>query len=376
MKILTVTEHFLPELGGAEVLLDRLTREWARAGHDVTLLTFPWRERLPPEASPRGRRVVYLAHRDRRFLGTGWRVASLAGWLRRHAPEFDVVLVSMLKHLAFATLLAAPKGLPVFLRAEGGGAGGDVAWQRSARFGSWITRTCRRANGIIAPSAAIAGEMIAHGYEPDRIDVVPNGVPIPTAAWNAAETSAVRKKLRLPDAPTICYTGRLHEAKGLADLMEAMALLSDRRTRLLLVGEGPEETRLRRQSQDLRLESRVEFVGRVDDVTDYLRASNLFVLPSYHEGLSGSLLEALALGMPAIASDIDGNRELAASLPLPLVATHHPRGLAEAMTVSLAHVDRERLAENRDAVTRAFGIERTAARHVESFIKRRAGERE
>src|SRR5207302_10423800 len=79
---------------------------------------------------------------------------------------------------------------------------------------------------------------------------------------------------------------------------------------LVLVGHGPERESLEARVRALGLEGRVRFTGAVDDVADALRATDVFVLPSVAEGMSNSLLEAMATGLPCLASDIGGNQDL------------------------------------------------------------------
>ncbi|HEY2146684.1 MAG TPA: glycosyltransferase, partial [Pirellulales bacterium] len=110
--------------------------------------------------------------------------------------------------------------------------------------------------------------------------------------------------------PLAVYTGRLHRMKGLNDLIAAWprVLKHHPAARLWLVGEGPEHAVLERKARSLGLNARVVFAGSFDNLEDILTAADLFVLPSFEEGLSIALLEAMAVGLPVVASDIAGNR--------------------------------------------------------------------
>src|SRR5690606_26773199 len=114
------------------------------------------------------------------------------------------------------------------------------------------------------------------------------------------------------ESPVVLYTGRLHEAKGLLDLVKAWRLVLEKRptARLWLVGEGPLRDRLWQFISDYELRHRILMPGAFDQVDELLDASDAFVLPSYQEGMSLALLEAMAAGVPAIATDIEANRQL------------------------------------------------------------------
>ena len=115
----------------------------------------------------------------------------------------------------------------------------------------------------------------------------------------------------LPPHPRVVFTGRLHPQKNLDVLIEAWPkVASATGASLVLVGQGPEKERLEEKARRLGVANRVCFTGAVADVADALRAADLFVLPSVAEGMSNSLLEAMATGLPCVASDIGGNQDL------------------------------------------------------------------
>jgi glycosyltransferase involved in cell wall biosynthesis len=115
--------------------------------------------------------------------------------------------------------------------------------------------------------------------------------------------------------------------------MDAVAALRRRGLTLqvVLLGEGPERTTLVERAHAAGIADLVHLPGRVNDVEPYLRASDVFVLPSYQEGLSVALLEAMALGMPAVASDIPANRVLSENGSVVLTPVRDATALAEAI---------------------------------------------
>jgi glycosyltransferase involved in cell wall biosynthesis len=287
-------------------------------GCQVTLLTARWDDRWPERIELYRVPVVRLPQPQRRVLGTARYMLALHHWLRRQRSNYDLVYVSMLKHDAFAALAAA-RGAPVVLRAEGAGATGDVAWQRQGTAGSLIRRRCRTAAALVAPSQRIEEELVAAGYPAPRVHRIANGVRIPPPI-DAQRRKIARDALSLahtalyvpPGSPLAVYTGRLHPGKGLEDLLVAWAkvLASWPDGRLWLVGDGPLRGSLAAQINRLGLSGRVVLAGTFQQVDELLAAADLFVLPSYEEGMSLALLEAMAAGLPIVASDIPGNREL------------------------------------------------------------------
>jgi glycosyltransferase involved in cell wall biosynthesis len=121
--------------------------------------------------------------------------------------------------------------------------------------------------------------------------------------------SAVETEL-LP-RPRVVFTGRLHPQKNIPLLLEAWTAVARRSpANLVLVGPGDDRRKLEELAGSLGIADRVQFTGGVADPSDYLRAADLFVLPSVAEGMSNSLLEAMATALPCVASRIAGNTDL------------------------------------------------------------------
>lgn len=296
-----------------------LAAEFAGRSIPVKLLTARWQANWPAEIHYRGVPVVRLPNPQVRLWGTFRYMQALGRWLRRHRDEYDLVYVSMLKHDAYAALTAVGGDLPVVLRAEGAGPTGDHHWQENARCGRRIRRRCMTADAVIVPSRAIEQELLHAQYPGARLHFIPNGIAIPpprsTATQLAARNAlaATSLTLRLPQgAPLAVFTGRLHPAKGLGDLIAAWEPIAARwpDARLWLVGEGPFQEELEAEIEARSLRNHVVLAGVFDNVDELLAAADLFVLPSWEEGMSLALLEAMAAGLPVIACDIPGNRDL------------------------------------------------------------------
>ncbi len=140
----------------------------------------------------------------------------------------------------------------------------------------------------------------------DRLDVLYNGVDI--ARFHPAVRSASCEGTR---PLRIGSVGRLVPVKNYPLLLKAFASLpANVPTELVLVGEGPERAALEQLASELGIRARVKFAGHRNDVPQVLQGLDIFVLPSINEGMSNTLLEAMAAGLPVVASDVGGNREI------------------------------------------------------------------
>jgi glycosyltransferase involved in cell wall biosynthesis len=190
-------------------------------------------------------------------------------------------------------------------------------WHGFTRFNRKRRVICRFLSRFTDLSLAVSREVKDYlvseiGLNPVKVRVVENGVDI--AAIDAARPRAeVRRELGLPaGAAVIGLVGRLdHWGKGHRELFAAMAQLKDRYPcHALIVGGGRREREVRQFAEGLGLAGEVHFLGQRLDVPDLLQAMEIFVLPSYSEGVSLALLEAMAAGLPVVASAVGGNPEV------------------------------------------------------------------
>jgi sugar transferase (PEP-CTERM/EpsH1 system associated) len=151
-------------------------------------------------------------------------------------------------------------------------------------------------------------------FPAERIRVVPNGVDTAKFCPRLNERAEMRKRLGLPeDCIAIGSVGRLVAIKDYATLLQATKILveSGLPVCLLLAGSGPELINYRRfVGTSPNLANRVRFLGASTDVPALLNALDVFVLPSLSEGMSNTLLEAMAVGLPIVASRVGGNPEI------------------------------------------------------------------
>jgi glycosyltransferase involved in cell wall biosynthesis len=175
----------------------------------------------------------------------------------------------------------------------------------------------RRAYHIVLnASSQIDNYRKAFGLGTARLVAIPNSRPIKTIQQKVSslrqDKVGLRHKLKLRAGPIVVCVARLADQKAQSDLIRAISLIqSDEETTpsLVLVGDGPERVRLETLAKEIA-PGRVNFVGHQDDPLPWLAAADAFVLPSLCEGLPGALIEAMAAGLPCIATDVPGNRDL------------------------------------------------------------------
>ncbi len=179
-------------------------------------------------------------------------------------------------------------------------------------------RAYHHASRLVAAMVAVSGEVgrsVARDLRPAprRLTVIPNGVDIERYG-DTTKRKAVRDSIGVPGgALLLTCVAKLYEQKGHAVLLDAFERLhAPREVHLALVGDGPLHGSLQARIDDARLQHRVHLTGIRSDIPDVLMASDAFLLPSLWEGLPMALLEAMASGLPIIASRVAGTEEVLA----------------------------------------------------------------
>jgi len=188
---------------------------------------------------------------------------------------------------------------------------------RPARFAvqRWMSR---HTDAIFAVSGQLKTDLVRHiGMPEASVEVLHNGVDLSrfNVAARADAPSPAREALRrdwgVPaGALVVGSVGRLVAVKNYALLLRAVASSGLDDVHLVLAGEGPERAALTALAASLGIASRLHLLGHSNDVDRVLGAFDVFVLPSFSEGMSNTLLEAMAAGVPPVASDVGGNGEI------------------------------------------------------------------
>jgi len=164
---------------------------------------------------------------------------------------------------------------------------------------------------IVSNSRAGKELAIERGANPERVSVIRNGRNI--SEYRDADSAPVESELDIDDSELVVGTvGRLLERKGHFELITAWANRQESEVdaRLLFVGEGKDGDAIRSHAQELECADSIEFLGTRRDVPALLSAMDVFAFPSYFEGLPGAVIEAMAAGLPIVATPVDGTEAL------------------------------------------------------------------
>ena len=181
------------------------------------------------------------------------------------------------------------------------------AWHELA-IDRWLARRTER---IVVNSAGVRDFYVRHGLPSEKFVVIPNGIAPP--APSDLGRNELLAELGLPaGARLVGAINRLWPQKRLKDLIWAADLLKVIRddVHLLIVGDGPQRDRLERFRRQVKIEDKVHFLGHRNDVPRLLPHFDALWLASEYEGLPNVVMEAMAAGVPVVATDISGNRDL------------------------------------------------------------------
>jgi glycosyltransferase involved in cell wall biosynthesis len=172
----------------------------------------------------------------------------------------------------------------------------------------WIIT--KKTDRFIAVSTEMLDALREAGIAPAKLALISNGIEL-TAPCNTNPCALKQELSENPERPVVLFVGRLVKEKGLDRLLRVWAALpGHERMLLLIVGDGPLREDLESQAKKLRLLPSVRFLGHQADVSKLYSIADLFVLPSKTEGMSNSLLEAMAAGLAVVASNVGGNKDV------------------------------------------------------------------
>ena len=311
MKILFLISEFPPVGGGAGNASANIARLLVASGHDVLVLTVRHAS-LPHEETWQGVRIIRVPALRRRMDRSGLleQVSFIlvgSFWVGRVLKTFPAQVV-----LAFFGVPAGPiawltnklHGIPYMVSMRGG----DVPGFRPYDFGTYhrlvapfLRLVWRQAGSLVANSKGL--RELALKFDPSaHIELIPNGVDLDSFVPVERDWST----------PRLLSVGRLVYQKGLDLAARALANLKDLDWEWVVAGDGSFRLEFEKLCRELGIADRVRLAGwrsREELVQDYMQA-NLFLFPSRHEGMPNAVLEAMASGLPVVASRIAGNEEL------------------------------------------------------------------
>jgi glycosyltransferase involved in cell wall biosynthesis len=310
MSPLMVLESVFPSRGGggAEMQVQTLCVELQRRGVPVSVVV-PMVNFGPQAATDtvHGIPVTRLRYPKIPGLGAIWMLLAFAWMLVRERHRYDVIHTHIAGNMsAVCCIVGKLLGKPVVVKLTGltemRGGILDPAPRWSARLRK---AALQHASFYQATSSRIARMLADRGFAAARVRRIPNAVDMARFACRDAVGANDEKRL------VAVYVGRLEAEKGVDVLLQGWAEAFAHRddTRLMMVGSGRLELEMRALAAKLGIAEQVQFVGPSSDVQRYLATAHFGVLASLHEGLSNTLLEYMAAGLPVLGSRVSGTED-------------------------------------------------------------------
>lgn len=302
LHVALVSETFYPFVGGVAAQLLASAQALVKRGVQVSIITKQCGD-APAYELFQGLSVYRIASEGSRVTASAKFVFGAMQRLRQLHP--DVIHAHELLLPTTASLIAKHlQHIPLVVTVHASGPEiGEVARVQRAKFGKqrWA-QLQQYVDKFVAISQATDRDLAKAGIPVEKRVAIPNGIEMHHfAPVNEVQKRAIRRQLMLDDVPTVIYTGRLASEKRVMTLVDLWPTIRRQlpTTHLLIVGSGAERAALQR-----RAGAGIYFVGDQENVATWLQASDLFVMPSVSEGFSLSTLEALAVGLPCVATAV------------------------------------------------------------------------
>lgn len=303
-----------------------------------------------------------LTARQRRDWATT--VLALGALFRRERP--DVVHI----HNWFSHVRAAPAarlaGVPVVVHTKHG-----AEWPFLLGSRALAGRLYRMADVVVAVSADVRdGLLSTYRFPSERIRLVLNGIDTDRFCPLSVDLEHERRRvLGLNGAPLLGAVSRLSPEKGIVTLLGALRIVRDRLpgTRLVVAGDGPDRRRCEEEARTLGVADEVAFLGSRSDVDAIYPVLDIYVQPSYAEGMSLTILEACSCGLPVVATAVGGNPEIIEDGKTGrLVAPRDPEALAAAILEHWENVESARAmgCAARERIVGHFSLDRMVRGYV------------
>jgi glycosyltransferase involved in cell wall biosynthesis len=231
----------------------------------------------------------------------------------------------------------------------------------------------RRTERIVTNSSGVRDFYVRKGLSSEKFTVIPNGIAPFSPPANAVSRGELLAELGLPaDAKLIGAIGRLWPQKRLKDVIWSADLVKCVRDdcHYLIIGDGPQRNRLERFTEKCEVSDRVHFLGERNDIPRILPHFDLLILASGYEGQSNAIMEAMSAGVPVVASDIPGNRDLVVNGETGfLVEVGDRSGLTQKALMILGDQELAKKlgSTGKERMLYEFSIEKMVERHEEMY---------
>jgi glycosyltransferase involved in cell wall biosynthesis len=297
--------HIIPTLdqSGAEKQLTLLACALKQAGHDIHVCCLthggPYEAQLKQAHVP----VHCIGKRSKLDLPAYFRLKK---YIQQLQP--DIVHTWLFAANAYGRQAAIACNVPRIFACER-----CVDPWKSWYHGVIDRHLAKRTEKIVTNSHGVVEFYASRGLPVEKFAVIPNGVEVPHSAQSVINRETFLAAHEIPaNARVILAVNRLWPQKRVKDLIWALDLLQCvlDNVYLVILGDGPQRWRLERYSRQVTLDNRVRFLGTQANVADWLQVAACFWLGSEYEGQSNALMEAMSAGVPVVATNIAGNRDL------------------------------------------------------------------
>jgi glycosyltransferase involved in cell wall biosynthesis len=303
-----------PTGGGSEGQVLTLGRQLMARGVHVVVVTGQGDERQPVKERIEGMDVVRIPFPKVRRLGGALMLLRLLIWLLRNGRRNVAIHAHIASGMAAVACVAGRLiRRPVVVKLAGGFEfdTGMFAPGRRGVDALVLRWAIRQATFYQAISERLGAHLVSRGFDPDRVRLIPNAIDL--ARFQPAGHAAEDRGARTVQADLVAvFVGRLVAEKALEPFLVAWARVFDSAASvaLLIVGSGELEPRLRETVDRLGRTHQIQLLGAHRDVRPFLWEADFAVLPSISEGLSNSLLEYMAAGLPVLGSRISGTEDV------------------------------------------------------------------
>ena len=372
-----VNIDFLPLLGGAQMHTMRLSRYLSQHGVEVQVIT-RHHPGLPRYETIDGVSIYRtpIWHPSKVIASISFTIHALR-LLQSTRQDYQIIHShEMLSPMTIGLTASRLGGARLVINPHRGGYLGDVyklVKQRPITGKMRLRWARRRGDAFVAVSHEIATELEEAGIPRDKIWSIPYLLDTDHFSPTKDEyRRAIRSELGMQDGFWACFTGRLVAEKGLNVLLKAWETVVRHSpdANLVIVGDGDQRSHLEELSEIRGIEKRVRFTGAVTDTVQYLQASDVYVQPSFTEGLPISVLEAMACGLPVIATGVGGVTDLLSTGENGIVIPpHDPDCLSDCLLELLSNRNlRARLGNHgRQDVIAYCAVEKVGQAHLELY---------
>ena len=311
MHIVMIVGKYKPFLGGAQRQIERMANDLVRRGHRVTIVTRRWKG-MGREVKCEEARVIRLPALNWGALGPLSFMLSCLVFLFCKRHDVDLIHAHQHDSVFIGAVLKPIIKKPVIGHFHGGlHKSGQVLMFPNNWKGNLMVRLVKKYADILLPvSTPIRDALLSVGLT-NVFSVLPNGVDAEHYyPAEILEKQSLRKKLGLPNKATIfVFSGRLEHIKGI-DLLskawqERFQTVSEQA--LVILGTGSLYDWMKQLGGKV---TNLVVTGQVENVADYLRAADVFVMPSRYEGTSLAVLEAMSCALPVVLTEVGGNVEI------------------------------------------------------------------